>query len=57
MTIGNSKENYIKYDSSVEELPSTMPITGDAIEAGTFAYDTYTGNLYARMSNGTWKAQ
>lgn len=56
-TIGNYKEEYIKYDSSVESKPEVMPVTDGPIPEGTFLYDTSgTGDLYCRNS-GVWIKQ
>ena len=55
-TIGNYKEEYIKYNSDAESKPETWPVSGAGIEDGTFLYDVKTGDLYARV-NGSWVAQ
>jgi len=56
-TIGNYKEDYIKYDSSVEEKPTEMPVTGGAIPEGMFLFDTSgTCDLYS-YNNGAWVKQ
>ena len=55
-TIGNFKEDYIKYDSSSEEQPTVMPITGGAIPEGMFLYDTATATLYSWVG-GAWLEQ
>ena len=55
-TIGNYKEEYIKYNSDAEDQPTEMPVTGGGIPEGMFLYDTHTGTLYAYES-GSWVEQ
>ena len=56
-TIGNYKEEYLKYNSSVEEKPTVMPVTGDGIPEGMFLYDTSGSSKLYCFTNGAWVEQ
>lgn len=53
-TIGNYKEEYLKYDSSSESQPEVMPVTEAGIPNGMFLFDLATGNIYYRF-DGDWR--